>query len=126
MPAVILTKAGLQGAKVPKGFPPTLLRASAGRQEPRSQGLKLLADGREPVDLVPVVPDPVQVQVAPRTVPAEVRNEAVAAPALPDGTKSDNRELVLNFGVLLAEGEKYVKLGRTASHPVKLAERLVG
>jgi len=48
--------------------------------------MKRVSDGREPVDLVPVVLDPVQVQVALRAVPVEVRNVAAAEPVMPDGT----------------------------------------
>ena len=48
--------------------------------------MKRVSDGREPVDLVPVILVPVHVQVALRTVPVEVRNVAVAVPVLPDGT----------------------------------------
>ena len=95
-------------------------------QKPRPKRLELLADGREPIDLVPATPDPDQAQAALRAAPAEVRDVAVATPALPDGTKSDNRELALNFRVLLAKGEKLMKLGRTIAHSVELAECLVG
>ena len=48
--------------------------------------MKRVSDGRESVDLVPVVLDPVQIQIALRAVPVEVRNIAVAVPVLPDGT----------------------------------------
>lgn len=49
-------------------------------------GMKQVADGGEPVDLVPVVIDPVQVQVPLRAIPVEVRNVAVAVAVLPHGT----------------------------------------
>lgn len=52
--------------------------------------MKRVSDGREPIDLVPVVLDPVQVQVALRAVPVEVRNVAVAVPVLPNGTSVQN------------------------------------
>ena len=52
--------------------------------------MKRVSDGRESVYLVPVVLDPVEVQVALRTVPVEVRNVAVAVPVLPDGTSVQN------------------------------------
>jgi len=49
-----------------------------------------LANGRETVDLTRAVLEPVEGQDAPRTIPAEERNEAVAVPALPDGTNVQN------------------------------------
>lgn len=55
-----------------------LPRSSRGRE-------KRVADDEEPVVLVPVVVDPVQVQVALRSVLVEIRDVAVAIQVLPDG-----------------------------------------
>ena len=46
--------------------------------------MKRVSDGREPIDLVPVVLDPVQVQVPLRAVPVEIGNVAVAIQVPPD------------------------------------------
>ena len=46
--------------------------------------MKKLADGEEPVDRVPVVLIPVQVEVALDTVLVEVRNVAIAIGVTPD------------------------------------------
>lgn len=62
-------------------------RKPSGRSQ---REIKRISDGREPADLVPVVLDPVEVQVPLRTVPVEVRNVAVAVPVLPDGTSVQN------------------------------------
>lgn len=47
--------------------------------------MKRIADSTETANLVPVVLDPVQVQVAVRTVPVEIRDAAVTIQVLPDG-----------------------------------------
>jgi len=95
-------------------------------EEPLSQGLmKLLADGGEPVEPVPAVLDPVQKQVAPRTVPAEARNAAAAIPVPPDRTKSEDRKLALDFRILRAKSQQFLYGRRPHTHPVELADRLV-
>ena len=78
----------------------------------------LLANGREPADLAPGDIDPVVCgQVALRAIPAEVRNHASTFLVPPDGTERHERELTLDFWILLAECEKLVKLGWTAPMP---------
>ena len=47
--------------------------------------MKRVADGSETTDVVPVIVDPVQVQLAVRIVPVEVRDVPVAVRVLPDG-----------------------------------------
>ena len=46
--------------------------------------MKRFANSREPIAAVPPVVNPVQIQVALRTVPVEVRAAAVAVRGLPD------------------------------------------
>ncbi len=48
--------------------------------------MKRFADNRETTIVIPPVVDPVQVQIALRTVPVEVRAVAVAIRVLPDRT----------------------------------------
>ena len=52
--------------------------------------MKRFADRGKTVDAAPVVLDPVQVQVALRTVPVKIGNVAVAIRVLPYGTNVQN------------------------------------
>lgn len=52
--------------------------------------MKRVSDRGKAVDLIPVVLNPVKIQVALGTVPAEVRDVAVAVRVLPHGTNVQN------------------------------------
>ena len=55
------------------------------KEKPRERrGIKLLAGTQEPIVRVPVVLEPVEVQVPPLAVPVQVRDVAVAVRVLPD------------------------------------------
>ena len=85
----------------------------------------LLANSRETAEAIPPAANPTQVQVAPRTVPAETRAAGVATRTLPDRTEFDNWKFSLKLRMLFAESEKFTKLGRTVAHLVEFAERLI-
>ncbi len=70
-----------------------------------------LANGQEAKARRPVVVvEPIQVQVAPGTDPAEIRHRAVAID-LRDRAQSDDQELVLLLGIFLPESKQMLDLG---------------
>ena len=65
----------------------------------------LVADGQEPIAVVPAVVVPIEVQNPPRNAPVEVRHVPKAA-HVRGGTETNNRELPLEIGVFRPEGEE--------------------
>lgn len=102
-----------KGPKVPKGT------RNRGPKE------KLLADGREPTDLVPAKLDPAQAQEPLGAAPAEARNIAATIRDPPDRAKGNNWKIPLDVGIFLAKSEKLVKLCWAHTHLVELIEHLV-
>ena len=93
-----------------------------GPQKPYLSASGGLADSREPTELDPPVIEVVQVQTALAAEPVEVRHAAIATPAPQERTQRNDRELSLDIGVFLPEGQELVKLGRTKSFLVQFLE----
>ncbi len=75
------------------------------------RGRGQFANGQEADAATPDAVPPIEVEVAPGAVPAEVRHVAVAAD-LRDGTQSDNRILTLLVGVFFPEGKQVLDFTR--------------
>lgn len=88
--------------------------------------MKRVANGKKPIVIEPPALKPVEVEVASVGIAPKSQNAADANAVPPDGTQSDDGKLLLDVGMLFAEGEQFGEGGGTQAGLVQFLKGIVG
>ncbi len=73
--------------------------------------MRIPANNKETIVIIPLVLEPIQVQIPLVSVVPEIWDIPLTIPVLPNRVEGNNRILALLFGILLTEGEEFGEIG---------------